>query len=418
MSSDASTSSTGSEAPSGRPSERGPRGGRPSHEEEVSVLDLLLVLARNKTLIVRTVLIFFLLGFTYAVFAPEEYTSSARVVRETQSDGGISLPGGISPGMLSGFGINLGGASSGLTPQAFPDVLHSREVQLAVARDTFRFPDTERPMTVVDYVNRPGGALGTVLKYTIKLPWTLKRKFGEISDPPSPAGTASDDEPEMLTVAEDETLEELRDMVETTVDEETGFMTIAVTAQGPRLASNLAQSFVHHLTNRVREIRTKKVRKRLQFVKSRFQEAEEKLEVAENRLAQFLERNQNPTSARLEFQRDRLQRQVSFKEQLYSELQSQLTQTRLDLQRRQPVVTVAEEPAPPIERSAPRRTLIVLLSLILGGGVAVGLAFVRSFVEDREDDPEDREKMDEIRERFLENSVWGGVKKRVWGRGE
>jgi tyrosine-protein kinase Etk/Wzc len=81
----------------------------------VSLLDILLVLARHKTLIVRTVLVFALLGVTYALLAPEEFTSEARVVREAQTDGDVSLPGGISPGALSGLGINLGGASSGLT---------------------------------------------------------------------------------------------------------------------------------------------------------------------------------------------------------------------------------------------------------------------------------------------------------------
>ena len=113
----------------------GPQGDGPSREDEVSLLDILLVLARHKTLIVRTVLVFTLLGVTYALLAPEEFTSDARVVREAQSEGG-DLPGGISSGALSGFGINLGGSASGLTPAAFPDVLQSREVRLAVVRDT------------------------------------------------------------------------------------------------------------------------------------------------------------------------------------------------------------------------------------------------------------------------------------------
>lgn len=403
MSSDASTPPSSGEAPSDPSS-----GDRTTHqedsqvEEEVSLLDLLVVLARNKTLIAQTILVFTLLGLTYAIFTPEEYTSSARVVRETQTDGDVSLPGGISSGVLSGLGINLGGGSSGLTPQAFPDVLQSREVKLAVVRDTFQFPDAEQSMTLVEYVSRPMGPVGTVLKYTVKLPWTLKRKLGDaISDPRAPAGTTAVGEPAMLSKEEDRALEAIEDMVLTSVDEETGLMTISVTAGGPHLASDVAQSFVEHLTTRVREIRTKKVRERLRFVKQRFQEVKRELEKAENRLAQFLERNQNPTTATLQFQRDRLQRQVTFKEQLYSDLQSQLTQTRIDLQRRQPVVTVVEEPAPPFQRSAPRRTVIVIVSLLFGGFLGVVLAFVRTFFERHKEVAEEREKIEEIREAFL-----------------
>ncbi|MCS3755672.1 Wzz/FepE/Etk N-terminal domain-containing protein [Salinibacter ruber] len=371
----------------------------------MSLLDILLVLARHKTLIVRTVLVFSLLGVTYALLAPEEYTSEARVVREAQQEGGGlsgGLPGGIGGGALSGLGISLGGAASGLTPQAFPDVLQSREVRLAVVRDTFRFPDAERPMTYVEYMSQPVGTLSKVLEYTLWLPWTLKGALGKaISGTPAPAGTTETGELKIPTEEENAAMEAVGGMVTTSVDEETGLMTISVTTSGSRLAASLAESFLNHFTARVREIRTEKVRERLKFVEERFDEAEQELERAEERLAQFLERNQNPTTATLQFKRDRLQRQVSFKEQLYSELQSQLTQTRLDLQRRQPVVTVVEEPVPPRQRSAPKRTFIVLLSLVVGGVLGIVLAFVKALFEGAEGTGEEKEKLDEIQEHLV-----------------
>jgi uncharacterized protein involved in exopolysaccharide biosynthesis len=367
----------------------------------VSLLDILLVLARHKTLIVRTVLVFTILGVTYALLAPEEFTSEARVVREAQQEGG-SLPGGISPGMLSGFGVSLGGSSSGLTTAAYPDVLQSREVRLAVVRDTFRFPNVDRPMTYVDYVSRPAGPLRIALDYTIFLPWTLKNVIGStISGSPAPAGTTEAGKPVIPSEEEDEALKSISDKVSTSVDEATGLMTISVTAGGRQLAASLAESFLTHFTMRIREIRTEKVRERLKFVEGRFQEAEKELEATEDRLAQFLEQNQNPTTASLRFRRDRLQRQVSFKEQLYSELQSQLTQARLDLQRRQPVVTVVEEPVPPVDRSAPQRTLIVLLNVILGGVIGVVAAFLGTLLQRTGDDEEERRKMEEVRKTLM-----------------
>ncbi|WP_162713353.1 Wzz/FepE/Etk N-terminal domain-containing protein [Salinibacter ruber] len=368
----------------------------PPREDEVSLLDLLLVLARNKTLIVRTVLVFTLLGVTYALLAPEEFTSEARVVREAQQEGpNLGNIGGVAA--LQGLGVNLGGAQSGLTPEAFPDVLKGRRVRLSVVRDTFSFSDAERPMTFVGYVNQPPSAFGLVLKYTLKLPWTIKNELFE-------RGTVhkSADTQKALFPAEEEAkaMEKIKGMVNARVDQQSGMMTIGVTAQNPRLAASLTQSFIEHLTTRVRRIRTEKVRERLQFVEQRFQEAEKELEAAEERLAQFLERNQNPTTASLQFRRDRLQRQVSFKEQLYSEFQSQLTQTRLDLQRRQPVVTVVEEPVPPVEPSAPNRLLITVLSLFLGAFVGVGGAFVAAFFSMDKSDPERREKVEQIRDAF------------------
>lgn len=411
MSSDGSTSSSAGNDRPARTKTESPRQGPPVREDEVSLLDILLVLARHKTLIVRTVLVFTLLGVTYALLAPEEFTSEARVVREAQQESG-GLPSGIPTGALSGLGISLGGSASGLTPAAYPDVLQSREVRLAVVRDTFRFPDVEQPMTFVDYVNRPPGALGLTLKYTLKLPWTLKNALGEaISGPPAPAGTTETGAPVIPSEEEDEALEAIGNRVTTAVDQETGLMTISVTAGGPQLAASLAESFLDHFTTRVRAIRTEKVRERLQFVEGRFQEVEQELEAAEDRLAQFLERNQNPTTATLQFRRDRLQRQVSFKEQLYSELQSQLTQTRLDLQRRQPVVTIVEQPVPPVDRSAPQRTLIVLLNVILGGILGVVGAFLKAFLQRTGEDEEERRKMEEVQRALIP----GRLRERIGG---
>jgi uncharacterized protein involved in exopolysaccharide biosynthesis len=261
-------------------------------------------------------------------------------------------------------------------------------------------------MTYVKYVNRPPGAFGRVLNYTLLLPWTLKSALGQaISGTPAPAGTTATGDPVIPSEEEDEALEAISGKISASVDEETGLMTISATAGSPQLSASFTESFLEHFTTRVREIRTEKVRERLEFVEGRFKEAEQELEAAEDRLAQFLERNQNPTTASLQFRRDRLQRQVSFKEQLYSELQSQLTQTRLDLQRRQPVVTVVEQPVPPMNRSAPKRTLSVLLGLILGGIFGTMGAFVKGFLRNAQGDEEEHQKLEELK-RYVSVDKW------------
>ena len=381
-------------SPAGNGQPQGER--RPYAEDEVSLLDILLVIARHKRLIVRTVLVVTVLGVLYAVLAPMEYTSTARVVREAQAEGG-SLPGGISA--LRGLGINLGGAASGLTPEAYPSILTSREVRLAVVRDTFYFADEDARTTFVAYVDQPPGALGQVLKYTLRLPWTLKGALMPAA--PRPVGTDSSGRPVYPTEAEEEAIKAVADRVSSSVDQESGLMTINVTAGEPGLAAALADRFLEHLAERVRTIRTDKARQNVAFVAARFEEAQDELRAAEERLAQFTDRNQRINSAQLRTEQERLQRQVRFASDLYSELQTQLTQARLELQRSAPVITVVEEPVPPMERSAPKRTLIVLLSLILGGFLGIGVAFVSAFFDGTEDDAEEQEKLDEIRERLV-----------------
>src|SRR5690606_29211635 len=127
-----------------------------------------------------------------------------------------------------------------------------------------------------------------------------------------------------------------------------------------------------------------------------FAGAEKELRDAENALARFDDRNNNPNSARLRTERDQLQRQVTFASQLYSDLQAQRTQAQIELQRSQPVVTVLEYPAVPVEPSGPNRKLIVLLSLVLGAAIGVGLAFVKAAIEKQSADEESSEKLELI----------------------
>jgi uncharacterized protein involved in exopolysaccharide biosynthesis len=232
--------------------------------------------------------------------------------------------------------------------------------------------------------------------------------MGELAAPSRSSSSTeqgAEQEEQRLSRSEVEAIATLTQMSSTSINKESGWMEITVTAPGPELAAEVAQSLVEHLRIRVQTLRTEKVRKRLQFIETRFKEVGGELEEAEGRLAQFLERNQNPTTAPLEFQRERLRRQVQFKEQLYSELQSQLTQTRLDLQQQQPVVTLVEQPAIPIKGSAPPRTLIVIVSLLAGVVVGVLAAFGKTFLENLEDEKEKKEKVDEIRRAFTTSRI-------------
>ncbi|MGM0704552.1 MAG: Wzz/FepE/Etk N-terminal domain-containing protein, partial [Bacteroidota bacterium] len=92
-------------------------------EEEISLLDILVVLARNRRFVIGCVVGLTMVGLIYAIAAPEEFTADAQVVREVEGGAGPA-PGGLSA--LRGLGVNLGGTSTGLTSEAYPRILTSR----------------------------------------------------------------------------------------------------------------------------------------------------------------------------------------------------------------------------------------------------------------------------------------------------
>jgi hypothetical protein len=404
----------------------------PPPEDEITLTELLVTLSRGRGLIVLSVVGIGLLGAVYSLSVPSEYTSESKVIREAgEGGGGGGLPGGIG-GIAQGFGIDLGGGSVGLTPGSYPEIATSREVRLAVARDTFYFPSTGRRTTFVDHVNQPPTTLDQVLRYTVYLPWTLKGALGSLvgggEKRPVEAGSVvgtDSTEQELIypTEEEEEAIQVLSDMVSASVAESGalegggGLMTVSVSSNSPVLSARLNERLVDHLRSRVRELRTRNTRQNLQFVEGRFEEAKRELDAAEDRLVQFLERNKGVLAGgrkpQLESRRERLQREVGFKEQLYSQLQKQVTQARLKLQKEQPVVTVAEQPTPPAKASAPNRTLNVVLALFLGGLFGVGGTFLRSAIRSQEGGEEGKKQIQEIKEAWKPSGIISGVREEL-----
>nr|WP_279310388.1 GNVR domain-containing protein [Salinibacter ruber] len=194
-------------------------------------------------------------------------------------------------------------------------------------------------------------------------------------------------------------------------------MTVSASSGNPKLSARLNERFIEHLRTRVRELQTEKTRRNLRFVEKRFEEVKQELDAAENRLVQFLDRNKGVLAAgnkpQLESRREQLRREVEFREQLYSQMQRQVTQTRLQLQKEQPVVTIAEKPAPPAGPSAPNRTMNVVLSLFLGGLFGVSATFFRSVIQNQEDDEEAQEQIQEVRKAWKPSGIVEGVLKEL-----
>lgn len=359
---------------------------RPNEQQEVSLIDILLVLARNSRLIAMIFAVVVSLGVTYAILAPSEFSSYSQVIREADVEAPAGLAGGLSA--LRGLGVSLGGSNSGLTPDAYPEVLKSRDVRLGVARDTFYFPELEREMTYVERIQVPGllDRVKDPIAERIREMLGMTRKDSTISSSPYP-------QPIEVKAAD-----LVGSLVSSSVDRETGLMAMSVTTSSPDLSAAVASSYLHHLEQRVRSIRTQKARKNLAFIEERFNDVQEELRDAEQQLAEFTDRNQNLNSARLRTERDRLQRQVRFKSDLFSEIQTQRTQAQIELQRVSPVVTVVQAPIPPLKPSAPSRMLIVVLSVMLGGLLGVGSAFLRSLYTVSPEDDADRSKIEELQE--------------------
>ena len=332
--------------------------------EEISLLELANVLLKRWKLVVGLPLLAAFVAALISLVMPARFTATATFVPESESSA-MSLPSGLT-GLAAQFGVAVpgGGANS---PSFYADVLRSRtlkdEVLLA------RFPD--------------------------------------------PRGLAAGDSATLLDIlaidgdSQSERLEsgrkQLDEMMSVRVDNETNVVSLAIETRDPALSADVANQFIE-LVNRFNlETRQSNAQECRRFIEERMAEAEGELRDAEAELQRFYERNRRyEDSPELRFQHDRLQRQVTIKQEVFTTLRRSYEEARIQEVNDTPVITVIDQAVPPQERSSPKRKLNVILAFFLGGVLGVFGAFGREFVERARE--RDREEFEQF------SSHWAAIK--------
>jgi uncharacterized protein involved in exopolysaccharide biosynthesis len=141
------------------------------------------------------------------------------------------------------------------------------------------------------------------------------------------------------------------------------------------------------------------------FTEARLAEGAEELRIAENRLQGFLQGNREfGGSPALGFERDRLNREVAMRQQIYTSLAQAYEQAKIDEVRESPVITVLN---PPIEPARPDPRGLVsrgLAGIVLGGMLGIFFALLRTYLaRTRELDPDDFGEFAELSRQTLDD---------------
>ena len=94
-------------------------------------------------------------------------------------------------------------------------------------------------------------------------------------------------------------------------------------------------------------------------------------------MAVFKDKSRITSTAASQTRLERLQSEYDVAFEVYKGLASQLEQAKIELNKDKPVFTVLEPVIYPVERSEPRRGVILVLSVILSGFVSIGILSVR-----------------------------------------
>lgn len=352
-------------------------------QEEIDFVELLKSLWNQRWFIVRVAGVVVLLGLIVALFGEVRYTASTVVVPQT----GKNATGGNLQGLAAMAGINLGPAEQGelLSPLVYPMVVASVPFQKELMHSGVTVAGHDEPVTLLAYFTEKGyqrfSLFPFLKKYTLGLPGLIRdaAKGGGASAAPQDA--LSPGNLETLTAAESKCRKMLSKLVSVRINEKEGYIVLSATMPEALMAARTAARAQELLQDYITRFKVQKVQGNLDFIEARYEEAKADFEARQRALATFQDANRDISSAVARTRENKLTNEYDLAFSIYSEMARQREQAGIKVKEDTPIFTVVEPVTVPLEKSAPRRLSILVISLFLGLLAGAGLVLVRPWIK-------------------------------------
>lgn len=297
--------------------------------DEISLLDLLLVLAKNKGMILFASFVAGLLALVYALSLDNIYTSTTKILPPQQSQSSASA-------MLSQLGglAGLAGGSLGKNPNdMYLAMMKSHRVLAAIAK-RYELQTKYETKTFEEAVK----ALGAVV---------------------------------VITSGKD------------------GIISVEIEDTDPQLAADMANAFVEELNNLLQQFALTEASQKRAFFEQQMRQAKDLLTNAEVRL----DRTPNTSLQYLDALRN-----IKYHEAIWEILAKQFEAAKLDEAKDFPLIQVLDKALPSEKKSKPKRSLIVILAVLVAFFCAVIWAFIRESMLRARENPEQAERWQVLRD--------------------
>ena len=352
-------------------------------EDKIDLFELIKTVWDGRRLVLKTIILFILIGLFVAFTSISEYTSEVRVLPEAQQGSSLGPLGGLASQF--GFSAGVQRSADGIPPSIYPDITRSNMLLYRLLDYELLPQGFQQPVTVREYMAEYQKVSfgNTIRRYTIRLPFTLRDALfqtdtsREIEESVSRLDSQVRQNLIQMNRDEWEMIRNLRDRIVIETIREGGVVTLSVRMQDPLAAAQVADYLVHLLSDYITEYRTEKARSDVLFIEERFEEARVRFEEAQQELARFHDANRGQLSAMARTEEQLLQNNFNLTFNLYNTLAERLEDARIKLQEETPVVNILEPAVVPDRRSEPKRAQLLIIYTILGGITGVLLLFFK-----------------------------------------
>ena len=341
------------------------------NEDEIDLIELLKKVYLEKKFILKTSILAALFGIVYALFQPNEFTSSTTFIPQLSS--GVKAGGSSLSGLASLAGINIGSmeSSSEFPPTLYPQVVNGIPFQLDLLSSQIKVGNETSNVKNYFLEKSSFNIFSTIKKYTIGLPALILSSFKDQQ--------VSSVEFDIYSVTEDDKklFEMLGKSLSLSINEKEGFITISYTDSNKNIAAQITQTAQNLLQEKIIEFKNRSSKEMLDFALKQYSEKKESYEKLQDERAIFVDKNINISSSLFQNKLSRIESEVNISESIVQQLASQVEQAKLQVNKDTPVFTTIQPVTIPFERSAPKRSQIVLIFGFLGLVLSCGYVLVK-----------------------------------------
>ena len=345
--------------------------------DEIDLIELLKKIYLEKKLILKISVLAALFGVVYALSQPNEYTSSTTFIPQLSS--GVKTGGSSLSGLASLAGINIGSmeSSSEFPPTLYPQVVNGVPFRVELLSNEITL--NNELVVVKDYFleNKSSfNILRTIKKYTIGLPSLILSLFKNQKEYTNQSKIYS------ITEEDKGLFQILENNLSLSINEKEGFITISYTDNNKNVAAQVTQIAQNLLQEKIIEFKNKSSKEMLDFATKQYSDKKESYEKLQDERAVFVDKNINISSSLFQNKLSRLESEVNISESIVQQLASQVEQAKLQVNKDTPVFTTIKPVTIPFERSAPKRSLIVIVFVFLGLVLSAVYVLVKEPISD------------------------------------
>ena len=338
-------------------------------DDEIDLIALLKTVFLARRFVVKTTILFAVFGVILALISPVKYSASSTFVPQLSEGRTNSSLGGLAS--LAGINLSaiMGSQPQEIPPSLYPQIAESIPYQLALLEAKVGSNDTSFRNYILD--QNDVAILPLLKKYTIGLPGLLFNKKTDNNEPTDSSlfQVSEEDKDLFAFVAQVLSIE---------VDEQEGLVSISVELADRMVAAQLAQAATDLLQSNIIAFKSQSARNNLDFIERQYESKQQEFEQIQDSIAIFKDQNLNITSSLYQNQLSRLESQFTVTSSVFQELAGQVEQAKIQVNKDTPIFTIIEPVSVPLERSKPKRSMMVIIWTFLGGVFSVVWILVKS----------------------------------------